>query len=38
MVKAAAGDGGSGSTHVSPGAHLVSETAAAGTDLADYKA
>ena len=38
VVKAAAGDGGSGSTLVSPGAHLVSETAAAGTDLADYKA
>ena len=38
VVKAAAGDGGSGSTVVSPGAHLVSETAAAGTDLADYKA
>jgi hypothetical protein len=37
-VKAAAGDGGSGSTLVSPGAHLVSETAAAGTDLADYSA
>jgi hypothetical protein len=38
VVKAAAGDGGSGSTLVSPGAHLVSETAAAGTDLADYRA
>src|SRR3954453_12693535 len=38
VVKAAAGDGGSGSTLVSPGAHLVSETGAGGTDLADYKA
>ena len=38
VVKAAAGDGGSGSTLVSPGAHLVSETAAGGTDLADYSA
>lgn len=38
VVKAAAGDGGSGSLLVNPGAHTVSETAAAGTDLADYKA
>ena len=38
VVKAAAGDGGSGSTLVSPGAHLVSETGANGTDLADYSA
>jgi hypothetical protein len=38
VVKAAAGDGGSGSTLVNPGAHLVSETAASGTDLADYSA
>ena len=37
-VKAAAGDGGSGSTYVTPGAHLVSETAAAGTNMADYSA
>ena len=37
-VKAAAGDGGSGSTYVLPGAHLVSESAAAGTgtDMANY--
>ena len=37
-VKAAAGDGGSGSVFVKPGAHQVTETAAAGTSLADYDA
>ena len=37
-VKAAAGDGGSGSVFVNPGAHQVTETAAAGTSLADYDA
>ena len=37
-VKAAAGDGGTGSTLVAPGHHQVTETAAAGTTLADYAA
>ena len=37
-VKAAAGDGDSGTTTVAPGHHHVYETAAAGTDLADYTA
>jgi hypothetical protein len=38
VVKAAAGDGGSGSTDVTVGAHFVSETGANGTNLADYTA
>jgi hypothetical protein len=37
-VKAAAGDGGTGSLLVAPGHHHVTETATAGTDLADYAA
>jgi plastocyanin len=37
-VKAAAGDGGSGSTYVTAGAHRVTETGAGGTDLANYSA
>jgi hypothetical protein len=37
-VKAAAGDGGTGSAYVSPGAHQVTETGANGTSLADYTA
>jgi hypothetical protein len=37
-VKAGAGDGGSGSLLVAPGHHHVTETAVAGTDLADYAA
>ena len=37
-VKAAAGDGGTGSTYVTPGAHQVTETAVSGTNLADYTA
>ena len=37
-VKAAAGDGGTGTTLVEPGHHQVTETAAAGTTLADYAA
>lgn len=37
-VKAAAGDGGTGSVLVKPGAHQVTETAASGTSLADYAA
>jgi uncharacterized repeat protein (TIGR01451 family) len=37
-VKAAAGDGGTGSTLVDPGHHQVTETAASGTTLADYAA
>ena len=38
VVKAAAGDGGTGSTLVDPGHHQVTETAASGTTLADYAA
>ena len=37
-VKAAAGDGGTGSVLVKPGAHQVTETAVSGTNLADYAA
>jgi Prealbumin-like fold domain len=37
-IKAAAGDGGSGSTFVTVGAHQVTETGANGTNLADYTA
>ena len=37
-VKASAGDGDSGSALVSPGHYQVTETAAAGTNLADYAA
>ena len=37
-VKAAAGDGGTGSASVSAGAHQVTETGANGTNLADYAA
>jgi hypothetical protein len=37
-VKPAAGDGGTGSVLVKPGAHQVTETAASGTSLADYAA
>ena len=36
VVKAAAGDGDSGSTDVAPGDYTVSEDGANGTDLADY--
>jgi Prealbumin-like fold domain len=38
VVKAAAGDGGSGSLVVAPGKHHVTEVAAAGTDLSNYTA
>ena len=37
-IKAAAGDGGTGSVYVTPGAHQVTETAASGSNLADYTA
>lgn len=37
-VKAAAGDGGTGSRLVDPGHHQVTETAASGTTLTDYAA
>ena len=37
-IKAAAGDGGTASVYVTPGAHQVTETAASGTNLADYTA
>ena len=37
-VKAAAGDGGTGYAYVKPGSHSVSESAASGTDLANYTA
>jgi plastocyanin len=38
VVKAAAGDGGSGTITVAPGHHHVTEVAAAGTNLANYAA
>ncbi len=37
-VKAAAGDGGTGTTYVKPGSYSISESAASGTNLGDYTA
>ena len=37
-VKAAAGDGGTGTTYVKPGSYTISESAASGTNLGDYTA
>ena len=37
-VKAAAGDGGTGSVYVKPGTHHATETAVGGTNLSDYTA